>query len=128
MPNLPRLAICLLAACLVGGSRADSSNPLLGDWARTHAACVRPELSFAPASAAIRLDADGVPVSFRYPSVTYRLSAGRVTAEMGRRHPLAKTPDKFSLRFVVAPDGRAVLQLRDRKTVSYTRCLSEKRL
>lgn len=128
MLHLPSLAACVLATCIAGAARADVPNPLLGDWARTHAACVRPELSFAPASAAIRLDADGVPVSFRYPSVTYRLSAGRVTAEMGRRHPLAKTPDKFALRFVVATDGRAVLQLRDGKTVSYTRCLSEKRL
>ena len=128
MLHLPSLAACVLATCIAGAARADVPNPLLGDWARTQAACVRAELSFAPASAVIRLDADGVPVSFRYPSVTYRLSAGRVTAEMGRRHPLAKTPDKFSLRFVVAPDGRALLQLRDRKTVSYTRCLSEKRL
>ena len=34
----------------------------------------------------IRLDADGTPVLFRYPTVTYRLGDGSVTADMGRRH------------------------------------------
>ena len=126
MLNFPRLAICLLAVCLVGESRADSSNPLLGDWARTRTGCVRPELSFAAVTAVIRLDADGTPVLFRYPTVTYRLSDGSVIAEMGRRHPLARTQDKFALHFVISAPEHAVLQLRNGKTLSYTRCTPDK--
>ncbi len=127
MTPFPHLAVCVLAACLTGEARADSPNPLVGDWARTDAGCSRPELSFASGSAVIRLDADGTPVLFRYPAVTYHISEDGVMVEMGRHHPLAKTPDKFSLRFVMALGDRANLQLRNAKTLSYFRCPLEKR-
>ena len=126
MLHLPSLAACVLATCIAGAARADVPNPLLGDWARTRTGCVRPELSFAAVTVVIRLDADGTPVLFRYPTVTYRLGDGSVTADMGRRHPLARTPDKFALHFVISAPEHAVLQLRNGKTLSYTRCTPDK--
>ncbi len=79
-------------------------------------------MSFAPRSAVIRLDADGTPVQFRYPAVTYRVSEDRVTAELGGRHPMAQTSDKRSLRFVMASSERADLQLLNGVTLAYFRC------
>lgn len=83
---------------------------------------MRPELSFEAHSAAIRVDADGRPVVFRYPAVAYQTADGGVIADLGKRHPFAKTPDKFKLHFILSSDDLAALQLRHGKLITYRRC------
>ena len=121
-----RIAGCALVASLLGShAEAASGNPLIGAWSRDRAECAHPELSFQASSASIYVEADGEPTSFKYPAVRYRVDGAKVTVKLGKRHPISKTPEQFALCFVMQPDGRALLQLRKDKSLSFARCPPE---
>ena len=101
------------------------SNWLLGGWARDSDACRQPEFTFGVDRAAIFVEADGEPVSFVYPAVSYLVSGGNVTVSLGKRHPMAKTPSKTELHFQLRPDGLALLQLLKGRVSPYVRCRPE---
>ncbi len=111
-----------LASTCLTVAVAGTANPLFGEWARDSRQCSEAELSFQSGHATIRIDADGEPVVFDYPTVRYVINGHRVSVDLGRKHPYGKTPDKKNLHFTSKSPDQIWLQLRKGKIQAFIRC------
>lgn len=121
----PRAAhglLALFASTYLTVAVAGTVNPLFGEWARDSRQCSEAELSFQPEHATIRIDADGEPVLFDYPTVKYVMNGNRVNVDLGRKHPYGKTVDKKNLHFINKSPDQIWLQLRKGKIQAFIRC------
>src|SRR5271169_3268264 len=113
-------ALAVIVPCAASLDQSTSTvNRLLGKWARSSDDCPHPEFTFDPQTAAIYLEADGTPTSFKYPRVTYMVNGNEVTVNLNGRHPIGKTPQKDALQFVVGGDDHASLQLLKKKSFNF---------
>jgi hypothetical protein len=111
-------AICVFVAC------ADSLpdvNRLIGKWSRNGGDCGHPEFIFEPQLAEIDSDADGTPVRFKYPDVTYETSEDSVTVDFHKNHPIGGTASGSVLSFRFLDSNHAEI-VRKRKAISIERC------
>ena len=129
------LLILLLLTCTscetpktVATDAATSGNAdlLLGTWARSDRNCDKPELSFTPSTAAIFVEAGGVPTTFDYSPISYAADGSTVTVQLYRPHPYAKDPQKDFLTFRL--EGRDAIVMTSPGTTNrrFKRCVDTK--
>lgn len=129
--NLLGLLILLLACAscqtpkTVASEAATSGNAdlLLGSWVRSEGNCDKPEITFTPSTAAIFVEAGGVPTTFDYSPITYAADGSTVTVHLSKPHPYSKDPEKDSLTFRLAGPDAIVMTSPGSTNRRFKRCV-----
>lgn len=105
---------------------ATNDHFMIGAWARNRADCAQPELTFSEHRLDIAMDADGQPIRFIYPDLTYRLSARTILVKLGKPHPYSKTADKDALEFKQLTTDVVEMQKSKGKNTKFFRCARQR--
>lgn len=113
----------MVVALIAHTGFSQNKNPVIGKWRWSSSSCESPNFIFSDSKITQILDGDGVPTTFIFDKVKYKVSEKNIEVDFGKPHGIGKTKDKDKVSFKIVDDNHLVM---DRKTKSLNdlyRCL-----